>query len=190
MRTTCPVIGLVAAGGTGKTTLLIQLIPLLRERGLRVGLVERACPMFDPDGPGKDGYKLRKAGASKVLVGSDQRWALVVENEQPTEPRLPDMLHELRADDLDLVLVEGFEATAIPRIEVHRAGRGHPLLAPIDRNIVAIATDAPDLTSIGVPVLNLDDPEAIAEFIVGRFMAPRTRTANADVPAWLIEGRY
>jgi len=73
-----PVLGLAAVSGTGKTTLLLKVIPLLRARGLRIGLIKRAHHTFDTDKPGKDSYELRKAGAAQVLVGSDHRWALVV----------------------------------------------------------------------------------------------------------------
>ena len=167
----CPVVGFAAISGSGKTTLLLKLIPLLRARGLRIGLIKRAHHTFDTDKPGKDSYELRKAGASQVLVGSDNRWALVVENEAPAEPTLAGMLRNLRAETLDLVMVEGFKFDPIPKIEVHRPSLGQPLLAAADPHIVAVATDDPDFVAVDLPVLDLNGPEQVAEFIHQRFVA-------------------
>ena len=92
-------------------------------------LIKRPHHTFDTDKPGKDSYELRKAGASQVLVGSDHRWALVVENDAPKEPTLTDLLDKLYWDALDLVIVEGFKKAPIPKIEIHRPSLGQPLLA-------------------------------------------------------------
>ena len=75
-----PLLGFCAYSGTGKTTLLTQLIPVLKEHGLKIGLVKHAHHGFDTDLPGKDSYKLRKAGACEMLVASAMRWALVHES--------------------------------------------------------------------------------------------------------------
>jgi molybdopterin-guanine dinucleotide biosynthesis protein B len=167
----CPIVGFAAISGSGKTTLLLKLIPLLRARGLRIGLIKRAHHSFDTDKPGKDSYELRKAGASQVLVGSDHRWALVVENEVPREPTLAALLRNLQADELDLILVEGFKSDPIPKIEVYRPSLGQPLLAADDRHIVAVATDDPDFVAVDLPLLDLNRPEQVADFIHQRFVA-------------------
>ena len=167
----CPTIGFAATSGSGKTTLLLKLIPLLRARGLRIGLIKRAHHSFDTDKPGKDSYELRKAGASQVLVGSDHRWALVVENDMPSEPRLATMLGNLRTDMLDLILVEGFKFEPIPKIEIYRPSLGQPLLAAADCHIIAVATDDPAFVAIDRPILDLNRPEQVATFIHRRFLA-------------------
>lgn len=173
MQTPFPLVGLAAGSGTGKTTLLLKVIPLLRARGLRVALIKRAHHTFDTDKPGKDSYELRKAGASQVLVGSDHRWALVVENDAPKEPTLIDLLERLRPEALDFVIVEGFKSAPIPKIEIHRPSLGQPLLAAADPYIIAVATDVLESVQIGIPVLDLNRPEEITEFICQRFLAPR-----------------
>jgi len=172
MHTPFPLVGLAAGSGTGKTTLLIKVIPLLKARGLRVALIKRAHHTFDTDKPGKDSYELRKAGASQVLVGSDHRWALVVENDAPKEPTLTELLEKLHLDALDLVIVEGFKMASIPKIEIHRPSLGQPLLAAGDPYIIAVATDVSDSVRIGIPVLDLNRPEEITDFICQRFVAP------------------
>jgi molybdopterin-guanine dinucleotide biosynthesis protein B len=160
-----PLIGFAAVSGTGKTTLLLKLIPVLTGRGLRVGLVKRAHHSFDTDKPGKDSYELRKAGASQVLIGSNRRWALVVETQQHAEPDPFDLIARLHTESLDLILLEGFKASPLPKIELHRPALGHPLLVATDPYIIAVATDEPQRLRVDVPILDLNDPENIADFI-------------------------
>jgi len=163
-----PMFGFAAYSGTGKTTLLRQLVPLLKARGLRLGVIKHAHHSFDTDIPGKDSYELRHAGATQMLVASRQRWALVTETASDTEPRLADLLDQLTIDQLDLILVEGFKSERFPKIELHRTSRGTPLLCLTDPSIIAIATDAPLATGPGIPILDLNRPPDIADFILAR----------------------
>lgn len=166
-----PVLGFAAYSGTGKTTLLMKLLPLLTSRGLRIGMIKRAHHDFDVDKPGKDSYELRKAGASQMLVVSRRRWALMVENTQEVEPNLGDLVARLDGRRLDLILVEGFKREVFPKIEVHRPSLGHRPLYPNDPSIVAIATDRPLSEPAALPVLDLNAPAAVAAFISERFLS-------------------
>jgi len=165
-----PVVGFAAYSGTGKTTLLTRVIPALVARHLRVGLVKHAHHKFDIDYPGKDSYRLRKAGASQVLVGSGQRWALMVEHEEQGDRSLEFHVRKLDLDNLDLILAEGFKTAPVPKIEVWRPSLDNPPLHENDRHIIAVATDAPDALDTDLPVFALDEVEAIADFIVDRFL--------------------
>ncbi|MDR2989245.1 MAG: molybdopterin-guanine dinucleotide biosynthesis protein B, partial [Providencia alcalifaciens] len=78
-QNTLPLLGITAYSGTGKTTLLKKVIPLLRQRHVRVGLIKHTHHDMEIDTPGKDSYELRKAGADQTLVASNQRWALMTE---------------------------------------------------------------------------------------------------------------
>ncbi len=167
-----PLLGFIAFSGTGKTTLLRQLIPLLKEQGLKIGLIKHAHHRFDIDIPGKDSYELRKAGADQVLVASQQRWAMITETpEQKGDPALTDMLTHLDQSRLDLILVEGFKHVAFPKLELHRPALGHPLLFPDDPDILAIATDAALQQETTLPVLDINQPAAIADFIRQHILA-------------------
>ena len=160
-----PVLGFAAFSGTGKTTLLEKLIPQLAEQGIRIGMIKHAHHEFDIDKPGKDSYRLRKAGAQQMLIASSSRQALMTENETPQEPRLDVLVTRLDLDNIDLVLVEGFKHVPFPRIELHREELGKSLLYPEDPGIIAVASD--HLADCGdLPSLDINDTAAIAEFIV------------------------
>ena len=161
----CPVLGFAAYSGTGKTTLLVQLLPRLRAAGLRVGMIKHAHHKFDVDVPGKDSYELRKAGASQMLVTSSRRWALMTDLDEEREPVLQEMLDRLDQGGLDLVLVEGFKHEAFPKIELHRLAMGSPLLYPQDASVIAVATDAPLPEPTRLPLLDLNDVAGIAAFV-------------------------
>lgn len=177
-----PVLGIAAYSGTGKTTLLRKVLPLLRARGLRVGMVKHAHHSFDIDVPGKDSYELRKAGAVQMLVASRHRWALVTEMGDVGEPALVQLLERLDQSDLDLILVEGFKAEAFPKIELHRPSLGHPLLYPLDRSIIALASDAPLEVARDVALLDLNRPERIAGFILHWIGRGAARPAGSTEP--------
>src|SRR5438105_9267943 len=124
------VIGIAGYSGSGKTTLIERLIPALNAEGLRVSVVKHAHHRFDVDRPGKDSYRHREAGAAEVLISSGQRWALMRELRGEPEATLTQLLAQL--SPCDIVLVEGFKREPIPKIEVHRAGTGLPMLYPND----------------------------------------------------------
>jgi len=164
----CPLLGFCAHSGTGKTTLLRQLLPVLKSQGLRVGIVKHAHHSFDIDHPGKDSYELRKSGADQIVVASRQRIAYVAEaQDNRVEPTLEEALAVLNPVKLDLVLVEGFKQATIPKIELHRAMLGKPLFYPHDKRIIAVASDSP-LPSLPAALTQLDinKIDDIADFIL------------------------
>jgi molybdopterin-guanine dinucleotide biosynthesis protein B len=161
------IFGFAGWSGSGKTTLIENLVPRLTARGLVVSLVKHAHHEFDIDLPGKDSWRHRHAGCTEVLVSSSVRFALMHELRGAAEMTLPQALDRL--SPCDLVLVEGYKAAAIPKLEIWRAAVGKPKLHPDDPHIVGVATDDPG--SLGVtrlPVLRLDDPDGIATFVVAR----------------------
>ena len=161
-----PVIGLCAYSGSGKTTLLEKLIPVLNLRNLNVAVIKHAHHLFDIDHPEKDSYKIRKAGAQQVLISSQRRWALIHEHASgEAELSLQDALVHIDPKPIDFVIVEGFKTAPISKIEIHRPALGKPLMASDDPYVIAIATDQPIQVSTSLPVLTLNDPEQIAEFI-------------------------
>jgi molybdopterin-guanine dinucleotide biosynthesis protein B len=165
------VVGFAGYSGSGKTTLVEQLIPALKKRGLRVSVVKHAHHSFDIDHPGKDTHRHRAAGAFEVVVASSNRFALMREFEKSSAMTVHQMIAELY-DGVDWVLVEGFKDSDVLKIEVWRAPTaeyvGKPARYMDDDFIVAIATDAPDQLPYptGRPVLNLNDAEAVADYLL------------------------
>ena len=154
--------GFAGWSGSGKTTLIEKLIPLFGRRGLRVSLIKHAHHTFDVDHPGKDSFRHRQAGAAEVLVTSSRRWVLMHELRGAAEPSFEDQVKRL--SPCDLLIVEGFKHAPIPKLEVWRAVTGEGMLHPNDPHIVAVASDAKVDTRL--PLLDLNDAAAIADFIV------------------------
>ena len=53
LHTNTPILGVAAHSGTGKTTLLEQLLPLLTQQGLRIGIVKSSHHTIEPDTEGQ-----------------------------------------------------------------------------------------------------------------------------------------
>ncbi len=160
------IIGITGWKNSGKTTLTEKLVAELVKRGFRIATVKHAHHEFDIDHEGRDSYRHRKAGASEVAIVSSRRWALIHELEGETEPPLQVVL--ARLSPCDLVIVEGYKRDGHMKIEVRRKdARDIIPLAPTDASIIAIASDV-RITNSPLPVFDVDDATAIADFIVNR----------------------
>lgn len=167
MNNSIPLLGFVAYSGTGKTTLLEKLIPILTDNNIRIGLIKHAHHNFDIDIPGKDSYRLRKAGAQQVLVASNTRQALIIENQElEQEPKLEQCITSLQTDMLDLILVEGFKHVAYPKIEINRSSHIQPFMFQDDTNIIAVISDIEVELPSKVTRLDLNNLEKITDFIL------------------------
>lgn len=160
------VVGFAGFSGSGKTTLVERLIPALKLRGVRVSVIKHAHHKFDIDHPGKDTWRHREAGAFEVVVASDRRLALMREFEQPARLTVHHLIAELY-EGVDWVLVEGFKESDLLKIEVWRPAAQKPALYHQDDFIVAIATDGPAQLPEPTlrPVLDLNDPDAVAQWL-------------------------
>ncbi|PSV17066.1 bifunctional molybdopterin-guanine dinucleotide biosynthesis adaptor protein MobB/molybdopterin molybdotransferase MoeA [Photobacterium kishitanii] len=158
-----PLLGFAAFSGTGKTTLIEAILPKLVERGLRVAVIKHAHHDFDIDQQGKDSYRLRKAGATQMLISSRYRRALITET-PTTEATLPHLIRQLDQSQLDLILVEGFKKLDFPKIELRRKIINKPWLYQDDSNIIAIASDTQIDSSL--PQINIDDIDQLTDFVV------------------------
>ena len=169
LSTKLPVIGFSAYSGTGKTTLIKQVIPLLKSRGLKIAVIKHAHHHFDLDQPGKDRYELRKAGAAHTIICTTTRMAAISEFATPDEePSLQQIVDTLDTGKFDILLVEGYKHLAFDKIELHRTAMKKPYLYPKDPNIIALACDASSPDALAIPMLDLNSPQQIAEFIYDR----------------------
>lgn len=160
------IFGLAGWSGSGKTTLMEGLVREVTGRGFTVSTVKHAHHGFDIDKPGKDSHRHRQAGAREVMLASGLRWVLMHELRDAPEPEVEDLV--ARMQPVDLLLIEGFKAHAHDKIEVHRPALGKPVLWPGDSRIVAVACNEPLPDAAPLPLLDLDDPAAIAAFVLAR----------------------
>ncbi len=168
------VVSFVAKSGTGKTTLLEKLIVELKRRGYKVGAIKHDAHRFDIDHPGKDSHRLTAAGTDTMLVASPEKLALIKRHAVP--PSVEELLATYFTD-VDIVVTEGFKKSSLPKIEIHRRERSPTLLCrgeEHDPTLIAVASDEP--LELDVPVLDLNNTEAVTDFVVQRFLSGRTST--------------
>jgi molybdopterin-guanine dinucleotide biosynthesis protein MobB len=164
--TVLPIVSIVGCSESGKTTLIENLIPELRQRGYRIGTIKHTHHAFEIDRSGKDSSRHRRAGAQTVILASSGQVAMI---KSTASESLAGLLHYF--DDVDLLITEGYKHEKTPKIEVLRAIVSTQLLCRDDPSLVAVATDAP--ITIHVPVFRLDDSVAIAAFIERKFLRRR-----------------
>jgi len=165
---TVKAVSFVAKSGTGKTTLLEKVIARLKERGFRVGVIKHDAHRFDIDHPGKDSHRLASAGADTMLIASPEKLALV--KKHAAAPSVAEILATYFTD-VDIVLTEGFKKSSLPKLELHRRERSATLICRGEENdptLVAVASDEP--LELDVPVLDINDAGAVADFIEERFI--------------------
>jgi molybdopterin-guanine dinucleotide biosynthesis adapter protein len=156
------IFGFAGWSGSGKTTLVKAVIPALIERGLKISTIKHTHHNFDIDRPGKDSFEHRAAGAHEVVITGAARWALLHENRGEPEPDINAMLS--RMSPVDLVIIEGFKSYAHPKMEVYRPEVGKPIICADDPSVVAVASTMK--LDVTIPQLDLNDVEAIAEFVI------------------------
>lgn len=174
-----PIVGICAWSGTGKTTLITTLIPLLRAQDLRVAVIKHAHHKVELDQPGKDTFRFQTAGAEQVILASHKTRAVLFEQPEAPEVSLKSALTLVNQNTIDLILVEGFKHETLPKIEIHRPALGNPLLFPNDPQIIAIASDIPlELENQRITQLDLQQPTMIAQFILERIIGRNSQTAT------------
>lgn len=158
-----PIISLVGPSGSGKTTLLVALIPELIKRGLRVGTIKHDAHGTEVDRPGKDTWRHFQAGAEVVALAGPHQ--LTIFRRWEPERTVEEVAAHL--EGVDLILVEGFKTGPQPKIEVRRRGAGGQGPALVgDPTLVAVVTDE-EGEGGPVPRLPLNDPGAVADFLLG-----------------------
>lgn len=165
---TVPVVSFVAKSGTGKTTLVEKLIREMKSRDYKVGALKHDAHRFEIDHEGKDSWRFTQAGADTTVVTSPEKMAMVKRYE--VEPSVEETIAACFAD-VDIVLTEGFKRSSLPKIEIHRRECRRELLCRGDFDdpaLIAVVSDEP--LSLDVPVLDLDDIAALANFIETRFL--------------------
>jgi molybdopterin-guanine dinucleotide biosynthesis protein B len=158
-----PLFGIAGWSNAGKTTLVEKLTRYFADQGLRVATIKHTHHKFDIDSPASDTARHRAAGAAETAIVSGSRVAVIEEIETCGEPTLETIA--ARLGPADIILVEGYKAAAIPKIEVRRAAVAtEKLLAASDPLVLAIAADY-EVEAGGKAVFNLNDIAGIASLI-------------------------
>ncbi len=155
-------VAVVGKSDSGKTTLIEKLVPELVALGLRVGTVKHDAHSFEIDHPGKDSWRHGQSGAQAYVIASPERLAYIarLDGEMP----LAAIARRYFAG-FDLVVAEGYKATAPHRVEIFRRGGGHeaPLCGPGEA--MALVTDAPLEHE---HLFGLDEARGAAQFLAAR----------------------
>ncbi len=165
-------VSFVAKSNTGKTTLLEKVIAVLKQRGYRIGVIKHDAHQFEIDHPGKDSHRLTQAGADTMLISSPEKLAVVKKHRE--SPPIEELIATYFSD-VDLILTEGFKKSGLPKIEVHRAERSPTLLCrgeQHDPTLIAVASDEP--LELDVPLLDLNNPAQVADFVEKRIIQGQT----------------
>lgn len=150
--------------GTGKTTFIERVLPILAAAGIRAGVVKGDAHGYHLDRKGKDSDRFRTAGARATAVVSPSGYFI----EQRTETRESLAAVAARLKDVDLVLIESRNHGTAPILSLFR-GKGEPIVT--DEVAAAFAKSERQIPMEGVRVFDLDDREAAARTI--RFLACR-----------------
>lgn len=154
-------VSFVGRSGSGKTTLVEALIPLLKNKGYKLGAIKHDAHQFEIDHKGKDSFRFAHAGADSVVISSSDKLALVSKTKAPQSV---ESILDQYFSDFDLVLTEGYKASSIPKIFVTREPLGQDSMAGVSGKVLAIATD--QLVNVDdIQYLDLNNPEAIAKFV-------------------------
>ncbi|RLC71797.1 MAG: molybdopterin-guanine dinucleotide biosynthesis protein B [Chloroflexi bacterium] len=158
-----PIVCIVGASKSGKTTLIEKLTPEFKRRGYRIATVKHVPHQFDLDVPGKDSWRHIQAGSECVLLSSPAKLALIRELDHDLN------LVELEQflGDFDLVLAEGFKRGRKYKVEVHRRGLGELTCPP--EELLAVVTDEP--LDLDIPQFSPEDVPGLAQLIEERVMA-------------------
>jgi len=165
-----PIVCVVGASNSGKTTFLEKLIPELSRRGYRIGTVKHDVHGFEMDREGKDTWRHRKAGAGTVAISSPSQVASIRGLEKEME--LEELVGRYFWEE-DLLITEGYKRSRFPKIEIFRSAiESRPICAPED-NLIAIVTD--DAVEAGVPSFRFEETAKVADFIEGRYLKERKK---------------
>ena len=157
-----PIVSFVGHSGSGKTTFVEKLIPLLVKSDLKVAIIKHDVHGFEMDKPGKDTWRHKKAGAVATMISSPTSIGLVMDADHDHQP------HELARmfGFADVIITEGFKRGAYPKLEVFRpeaTGDESPLCRD-DPQLMAIISDR--AVACKVPVFGLEDTRAVADFLI------------------------
>ncbi|MEW6143264.1 MAG: molybdopterin-guanine dinucleotide biosynthesis protein B [Chloroflexota bacterium] len=168
-----PAICVVGKSNVGKTTLLESLVPELRHRGYRIAVAKHINEEVELDTPGKDSWRLSRAGSDAVVLSTPRKVAVFRPEPEPSVSEL----QRLIGPDFDLFIIEGYKQEKLPKIEVRRGQMSEPLNMPGD--LLAVVSDRP--SSGNVPFFTFGNVKGLADLIEKRFLTGKSRAVSLYV---------
>ena len=162
MEKITPVFSFIGSSGSGKTTFIEKLIPVLIKKGFKVGIIKHDAHKFEIDKPGKDSYRLKQAGAKTVALSSTEKTALIKSNDE-NEISVEEIIMRF-FPDVDLIITEGYKKSSIPKFEVYRKATGKEPIMFDSPYLLGIITD--DEVKADKLIFKLDDIERVANYIL------------------------
>ncbi len=161
-----PMVFVAGYSNSGKTTVLVEMVKILKSRGYRVAVIKHAAHGYDFDVPGKDSHRCFEAGAdSVVVVGPD---SLLVHERCEVNLTLKDVCSKITG--VDLIIVEGFKRSPGPKIEVLRKGFPGERLSGVD-GIIAMVSDKPSKEKL--PSFSTDKLEELTDYVLDYLEIPK-----------------
>ncbi len=160
------VVAIVGRSKSGKTTLIEKLIKNFKGKDYKVAVLKHTLHDFEMDHKGKDSYRFKEAGAVSTVVTNDRKIAFVSDLKEAISP--DEIINKYIAEDIDLVLAEGFKNAGIPMIEVVGDNSKLPLYKTGEYNISAVVTDNEIKTEL--PLYKRNDIEKISMLIEEKYI--------------------
>lgn len=161
MEKMMPIISFVGSSGSGKTTFLEQIIPIFINQGCKIGAIKHDAHKFEIDKPGKDSYRLKKAGAEIVCISSDRKLALVQSYEK--EYSIEEIVLKFFGS-VDIILTEGYKKSDIPKFEIYRAANNKEPLTFTNKELIGVISD--DNPKVDTKVFNFSEKNEVVNYIL------------------------
>ncbi len=170
-----PVVSIIGRSNVGKTTVLEGLIRELKGRGYKLAVAKHLNEDVELDQPGKDSWRLARAGADAVVISTPSKLAMV--KPVPQVATLEELQYFI-GSDFDLFLVDGYKKATAPKIEVRRGDAGQEALAPPEQ-LVAIVSE--ETAGEGVPRFSFSDARGLADLIEQKYLQKQGKTVAVFV---------
>jgi molybdopterin-guanine dinucleotide biosynthesis protein MobB len=167
-------VAFIGYSGSGKTWLTERVIAELFKRGYNIGSIKHHSHSgFDIDHAGKDSFRHREAGSRDVVIAAPDQIARITQLNEELSPE--EIISSMPGHNI--IIVEGYKSSNLPRIVLDRAANDNKKREDIDLNgnVIAVVTDKAELANkakgLNLPVFDYHDIERIADFLSDRIIA-------------------
>jgi len=166
-----PMIAFVGEKKNGKTFILEKVIRILNERGRKIGVLKHTGHGFKLDYPETDTYQFSQAGAKMVAMVGQGKIGMYGEAGFEPDPE-PEAVRDLFFPAFDLILVEGYKSSHLPKIVVALKGDLPDWAQDLPGLIAVVSQQKPDLE---VKHFTPDRIQEIADLVESYLQAHRKK---------------